>query len=303
MSLEALPWRGPGPGRPDLPLPPGRLPIRRRGTWRKRWRYVGVFSDELLACAARIQVANAGQTFWVLWDRRSRVMWEQTRLRLPGARGEVWTESPDEPGLRDHAPEQGSIDRIEAGHPEAGEVRAFLRFAGAGEWAEAVCPAGEHGYAWTRKRADVPVEVDIRAGGERWRLEARGVEDESAGYHPRHTVWSWSAGVGRTADGRSVGWNLVEGINDPPERSERSIWIDRSPSEPPPVTFEALDAIRFDDGSRLEFSAECERRKEERRPFVRYAYRQPLGTFTGTLPGGVVLAHGLGVMEHHDAHW
>ena len=39
-------------------------------------------------------------------------------------------------------------------------------------------------------------------------------------------------------DGRSVGWNLVAGINDPPERSERAIWIDGEPFEPGPVEFD-----------------------------------------------------------------
>jgi uncharacterized protein DUF2804 len=302
MSLEGLPWRGPGPGRPDLPLPPGQLPRRRNGVWRKRWRYVAVFGDEVLACAARVQVGYFGQTFWLLWDREGERMWEQTRLRLLFARGEIWTEALEGDGLIDHAPDEGSMVRIEATHPEAKEVRGFLHFGG-GTWAEAVCAAEPDNYVWTRKRVDVPVEVDIRIGDERFRFEARGIEDESEGYHPHHTVWDWSAGVGRTVDGRSVGWNLVSGVNDPPQRSERTIWVDGGPSEPGPVSFEGLDAISFDDGARLEFSAECERRKEEQKPFVRYSYRQPFGAFSGTLAGGLELEHGLGVMEHHDAHW
>ena len=36
---------------------------------------------------------------------------------------------------------------------------------------------------------------------------------------------------------------------------------------------------------------------------IKYSYRQPFGTFAGTLPGGVELESGLGVMEFHDAHW
>jgi hypothetical protein len=192
--------------------------------------------------------------------------------------------------------------RIEASHPE-GQVRARLRFAGVGRWAESVCPSGEGGYVWTRKRADVPVDADVRIGERRSRFDARGVEDESAGYHPRHTVWSWSAGVGRTVDGRSVGWNLVSGINDPPQRSERAIWLDGEPFEPGPVEFDGLAAIGFDGGGRLEFAPECERQRSEKRAFVSYEYRQPLGIFSGTLPGGIELEHGLGVMEHHDARW
>ena len=68
-------------------------------------------------------------------------------------------------------------------------------------------------------------------------------------------------------------------------------------------TTRRTEASAFDDGSRLSFDAECEHARRENRPFIRYSYRQPMGTFTGSLPGGIQLAHGLGVMEHHDAVW
>jgi hypothetical protein len=303
LSDPSLPWRSPGAGRPDLPLPPEQLPLRRGGLWRKRWRYAAAFSDELLVCAARVTVGPLGQTFWAVWNRGERKLWEQTRLLLPGARGDVWTEGRDGAGQILHAPDEGSVVRVESKHPDAGEVRAFLRFDGGGRWVEAVCPTEDGQYVWTRKRVGVPVEADVRLASNRLVSKARGVEDESEGYHPSHTMWSWSAGIGTTADGRSVGWNLISGINDPPERSERAIWIDGEPTEPGPVEFEGLEAITFDDGARLAFSGECERRRDERQLFVRYSYRQPMGTFSGTLPGGIALASGLGVMEHHDAHW
>ncbi len=283
-GLEALPWRGPGPGRPDdLPLPPRRLPLRFAGNNRKRWRYLGAYGDELMLCAARVQVGPVGQTFWAFWDRGKRKLHERTVTRLPGTRGEVWSE--------------GSTVRVSARGVEA-------RLAvGTGTWAESVCPNGEGGFVWTRKRAPVPVAYEVRLGDRLLEGEALGVEDESAGYHRRHTVWSWSAGVGSLRDGRSVGWNLVEGVNDPPERSERAVWIDGEPFEPAPVSFENLDAIAFEDGARLDFAAESERRAHQNLGPVRYSYRQPFGTFRGTLAGGLELEHGLGVMEHHDALW
>lgn len=305
--MTGLPWRGPGPGRPDLPLPPGKVPVRRRGAWRKRWRYLAVFCDELMLCAARVQVGPFGQTFWAVWDREHRELHERTTTLLaPGiARGEVWSERSDvdNAGRIDWAPEDaGTLVRIEAAATgEQEQVRAFLRV-GTGNWAEAVCPSGERdNYVWTRKRI-VPVECDVRIGERRIQVEARGVEDESCGYHPHHTVWDWCAGVGRAADGREVGWNLVSGVNDPTERSERAIWIDGEVSEPGPAAFQDLSAVSVE-GGRLEFSAEAERRRDEDRPFVHYSYRQPFGTFTGTLPGGIELAEGLGVMEHHEARW
>jgi hypothetical protein len=36
---------------------------------------------------------------------------------------------------------------------------------------------------------------------------------------------------------------------------------------------------------------------------IRSAYRQPFGTFTGTLPGGLEVLEGYGVMEDHGALW
>ena len=263
------------------------MPIRDNGAFRKRWRYVAAFAEPFFVCAARVDVGPLGQTFWAIVDREAGEIHERTRMRFPGARGEVFREER----------EGKSFDRV-----QSGEARLDLSF-GEGRWAESICPTGEGSYVWTRKRCDTPVECDVRVAGKRWQLEARGVEDESAGYHPRHTVWSWSAGVGRTRDGRSVGWNLVSGVNDPPSSSERAIWLDGEPFEPGPVSFDGLEAIDFEDGARVSFAAEQERHRRERRLFVRYEYRQPFGTFSGTLPGGIELESGLGVMEHHDAHW
>jgi len=105
------------------------------------------------------------------------------------------------------------------------------------------------------------------------------------------------------ADGLAVFNSDLSGGNDPAESSERAIWVDGEPTEPGPVEFDGLDGIRFDDGSRLDFAGECERHMQENRLLVSYSYRQPLGAFSGTLPGGIALARGLGVMEYHDAHW
>jgi hypothetical protein len=258
-------------------------PIRRGGRWRKRWTYVAAFADELMVCAARIEVGPFGQTFWGILDRRSGELLDRTRTRLPGTRGEV----------------QGDARVIVI---RAADAAGTLRF-GSGKAIEVTCATGEGGEVWTRKRAGVPVACDLRAGSRQWQVGAMGVTDETVGYHPHHTVWSWSAGVGATASGDRVGWNLVEGINDPPSGSERAIWISGEPAEPGPVAFDGLEGIRFEDGSSLAFTAEAERHNQESRLGISSAYRQPFGTFTGTLPGGVTLASGLGVMEHHDATW
>jgi hypothetical protein len=279
VESEQMPWRGPGPGRPAVPLPPERMPLRVAGQLRKRWRYVGVFGEEVMLCAARAEVGPLGQCFWVLLDRASGRQHAHTSLR-PGSR-EVTMEGP----------------RVEI---DAEGLRASLRLGQAAP-IESICPS-ERAWGWTRKRAGVPVEGTIEVPGRRWQVSARGVDDESAGYHARHTSWHWSAGVGRAADGRRVAWNLVEGVNDPPERSERAIWVDGEPREPAPVRFHDMNAIELAGGRVLEFSPESEHARDESFVLVRSRYRHRFGSFGGAL-GDLDLAEGLGVMEQHDALW
>lgn len=279
MPSAQIPWRGPGSDRPELPLPPGSMPMRRDGQMRKRWRYVGVFGEELMLCAARAQIGPLTQSFWVIWDRRSRRHDARTILR-PGSR-EVTMEGPkleiDSPGLR------ASL--------QLGETAPI----------ESICFSGS-GWGWTRKRAGVPVEGTVEVPGRRWAVSAHGVDDESAGYHQRHTNWHWSAGVGRATDGRSLAWNLVEGVNDPAENSERAIWIDGEPSEPAPVRFRGMDGIDPVAGEGLDFASESAHARDENFLVVRSRYRHRFGTFSGFL-GGLQLAEGFGVMEQHDAVW
>jgi hypothetical protein len=85
MASVEIPWRGPGEGRPDLPLPPGPMPLRRDGQNRKRWRYVGLFGEEVMLCAARAEIGPLTQSFWILLDRQSGEQHAHTALR-PGGR-------------------------------------------------------------------------------------------------------------------------------------------------------------------------------------------------------------------------
>ena len=159
-------------------------------------------------------------------------------------------------------------------------------------------------FAWTAKQADVPVRGRVRIGGRTIDVDARGVVDVSAGYHPRHTAWKWSAGVGKLDDGRSVGWNLVTGVHDSPTSSERSIWVDGEPVEVDPVTFaDGLTSIRFASGEELRFSEWVAREDRTNVLVMRSYYRQPFGTFEGEISAGLTLAEGYGVMEEHEVWW
>jgi Protein of unknown function (DUF2804) len=308
----------------------------------KRWRYVAVFCEELMACAAIVRVGPAHQSFWAVLTREDSRLRERTRLLL--RRGAV----------------------------ELGPGRLRVRDAGVtldlaleeGMGIQAVCPHGR-GYVWTHKQAGIPARGTVAFDGAPPRaIEALAVVDDTAGYHARVTEWWWATGVGVDPTGTPLAFNLVEGVNDPPTEagrhsppasipvsteagrhspparipvsteagrhspparipvsteagrhspparipvsasSERAVWVDGRPHEAATVHFAAdLSLIECVDGSRLRFAAEAERSRRERLLLVSSDYRAPFGTFSGTLPGGIELAHGMGVVEHHRARW
>jgi len=93
-------------------------------------------------------------------------------------------------------------------------------------------------------------------------------------------------------------------VNDPATGSERAVWVDGEPHEVGPVRFDSdLRRVHAAEGSELRFHAEAERAYSQNLLVVKSDYRAPFGSFSGALPGGVALAHGLGVTEHHRAFW
>ena len=255
------------------------MPRWRNGRPLKRWRYVGVYGPELMLCAGDVRVGPMPQRFWA--------------LALPGGRIETRTTYGSGGVLL-----EGSRVRV-----DAGDVHVDLEVAEDGG-VESVHRSGARGYVWTRKQAGLRAVGEARLGERTWAIDCGAVVDETAGYHQRHTAWCWSAGVGRSAAGEQVGWNLVTGVNDEPENSERTVWVAGAPREVGPVRFRpGLSGVEFAEGGALAFTAWGERTETTNALVVRSRYRQPFGTFAGTLPGGLELAEGYGVMEWHDVRW
>jgi hypothetical protein len=241
----------------------------------KAWRYIGVFGPELMLCVASVRIGRARQSFWAVWDREGRRLHERTWLSAGGVRL-----SHGRAMVSDHA---------------AGADLTLDEAAGV----ETVCADGA-GYAWTRKQGGVRAAGTVVLGDGRPRpIVGAAIIDDTAAYYRRHTRWRWCAGVGSAVDGRPVAWNLVQGVNDPPRDSERTVWLDGEAREAPPVT---IDPELHGAGD-LRFDAEATRAHAQNLLVVRSRYRQPFGTFSGTLPGGPALATGYGVMEDHDVYW
>ena len=250
-----------------LRLPPARMPAVQHGRPLKRWRYVAVFRRDVMLCVGDARVAGLPQRWWA--------------VALPD--GSLFE------GSRGVAVDSGRV-----------RVRGVLDLELSGGAAvEVVSPHGRS-YVWTRKRAPVHVRGAVSAGGRTFELDGDdGFVDESAGYHARHTAWRWSAGIGRAEDGSAVAWNLVDGVHDAREHSERTLWVGGEAREVAPQQF-AADLSRVGE---LDFRAWSARESRVNLLVLRNRYRQPFGEFSGRLPGGLPLAEGFGVMEEHDVLW
>lgn len=249
------------------------MPLLRGGRPLKRWRYVGVYGPELMLCVGDARIGGLPQRWWAVAFPDKRIV-ERTTV----GRGGV-----DLSGSRARVRAKG--------------VEIDIAF----EEGERVEVASRHGeqYIWTAKQAGLAARGHVSVGGVRHAVEAEAFVDDSAGYHARHTAWKWSAGVGRAEDGRRVAWNLVTGVHDATESSERTVWVDGTPEEVPPMEF-ADDLSRVGE---LDFSAWGSRDDNTNLLVMRSRYRQPFGTFSGTLANGVPLEQGYGVMEEHDVRW
>jgi hypothetical protein len=241
----------------------------------KRWRYVGAYGPDVMACVGIARIGPLRQHFWAVCEPGRPVVARTTLGRggvsMTGSRALV---------------ETGDV-RIDLTVEEDGGVET--------RHADRV---------WTRKQAGVPVRGSIKVSDRSLTIDCLGAVDDTEGRHRRHTTWRWSAGVGRGSGGERVGWNLVTGVNDEPVGSERCVWVGGEPHEVEPVRFaDDLSRVEFGEGGGLDFTSWGEREDHTNLLLLRSSYRQPFGTFSGTLPGGLELAEGYGVMEWHDVWW
>lgn len=255
-----------------------KLSLFDHGVLRKKWRYVGVYGEDLMICAAVVHVGPFTQTFWSIWDRATKTLHEATHQRNTAV------QVPD-----------GRLLVNDGGVEIDLKLEVTPGF-------EVTTPAGKS-WMWTRKQLGIRAQGTVRVGGREVEVDSLGMIDDSAGYHPRKTLWRWSTGVGKDSQGRDVAWNFVNGMHDSPADNENAIWIDgeRTKVSIAPIA-DDLSTITIGNES-LTFHQEAERGAKSNLLVVRSEYRQPFGRFTGTLPGVGEITDAYGVMEFHNVVW
>src|SRR5688500_18950351 len=165
MNRMPLPARGPAVRELGLALPPARMPRWQARRPLKRGRHVGAFGPGLQLCVGDARVGPI--------PSRGGAIAEPGQPRREGRRGTSLS--------------PGSV------HVKDGSTEIALEL----DEAVPVETATAYGstFAWTAKQADVPARGVVRFDGHDRVVNSRAVIDVSAGYHPRHTAWKWSAGV------------------------------------------------------------------------------------------------------------
>jgi len=241
------------------------MPLLRGGRPLKRWRWVGAFSEDgTMLCAATASVGGVPVTWWAVWDGER--LHERTRRRRGAVR---------------MTPGRVQADSLDLRFEERSGV-------------EVVSPHGTQ-YIWTRKQGGIPVRGTALGRP----FEGYGFVDDTAGYHARHTAWHWSAGVGVAESGARVAWNLVVGVHDGDEVSERTVWVDGTPHHVAPLPF----APDLSGVGELRCETVAVRARRERMLVFASDYEQPFGRFSGFLPHAGNLREGRGVLERHDVRW
>ena len=274
----ALPRRRDRAAPRGSPLPPAPMPLPRGRRPLKRWRYV----------------------------RRLRARADAVRghgPRSPGSRRRSGRSGTARAGgcCERTRPAPRPASRCPTARVRVARPRGRRRSRARAAPASAVEVVSRHG-ALVHLDAQAPVRATglVTLEGRTLAVDARGLIDETAGYHARHTAWEWSAGAGIAARRRARSC----GTSSPACTTRRAAASARCGSTASRARSGPSRSPRASTPSAsLRFAPEAERVRRDDLLLIASDYRQPFGTFAGTLPDGTELASGHGVMERHRARW
>lgn len=293
----------------------------RRSVGHKRWIYLGLFSDELVAGGCVVDLTYLASGFAFALEQSSGLLLDHHRMgprlrqavpdsavagtaRFSLAGDQVTIHSDARPGG------QGRRLRVRMGRGRQ-QLRMDLQLV---DDSQRVTPLsaitelpGGHA-SFTHKSVGLPVQGSVSIGART--IEVRqglAAVDYTHCLPEHHTAWRWACAAGRSSCGKLLGLNLVSGWNIAMP-AENAAWIDGQLMPLGPASFTiAADRWRVEtEQLSMRFYPSGERRQDVDLKLIASRYVQPMGRFEGQLrsPGGTLQFEQLyGVTEDHEAAW
>jgi len=318
----------------NLDLSPYKLP----GLWNtsilkplraKRWRFVGLFSEEIVCGMAVVDAGYVGTAFAYAFDMKEKRIHE-FKAQSPLGRAVCMADS----AVCGEAVFEKGNNRIGLyyglGNNNSSKVEVDVKLASGrliieADFAETDANAVPHqlisptpggSFAFTHKTAGIPATATVSYPGRTIKLDSgntfAGI-DHTAGYHDYHWVWYWSAMGGIAENGQRIGLNLVSPVHHP-TFTENAIWVDgkRYPVGQARYTFDKNNILKpwtvktIDDMVELEFTPYGERWENFSAGIFNSRFHQPVGKYKGLfrVEGKEIrFSNVSGVCEDHEAHW
>lgn len=278
---------------------------------RRRWVYAAAGDEDGMVGAAVVDIGlfGLGTAFAFAHGPQGTVRWDAG----PGRGGQVGGLDGTARVARAGGTVELDPDRLSLDVPvEGGRLRAAIDLDGSAP-VSLLTPTPHGGWNATTKAAGHRAVGTVDGPAGSWRLDGGAWTDATDGRQDHHTTWRWAAGAGRSRDGlHRVGLQASTGMNALGPGEDLVWWDDR----PMPVTLDELAPVRpgaFDgpwrcagDGWELQLQPAGVRAADEGLGPIRSRYVQPLGTWSGTLPGPdgePVPVELSGVAEDHEARW
>jgi hypothetical protein len=312
--------RAPAFGSYRGPLPrvvvPG-LGLRARFARRKKWLYVAIAAEDVWISLAVVRTGYAATAFAFAYDLVSKTMLVDRTVLGPTPVSRVADGPHDEGAVARFAMGKTSFVFARGGsrldvRVKIGtlDVEAALDDASAPPSISAIARLGDGLLNGTEKRALTKVTGTARIEGRTVDLSrALGGWDYTHGLLPRHTKWNWAFGLGKTNDGRPIGFNVVQGFVG---EAECAAFVDGDvhPIAEPKFGFDAgrpeLPWTLRGDGIDLTFETGAVHTQHTNLGVIRSRFVQPVGTFSGSIrvAGKDVYVRNLpGVVEDQDVLW
>src|SRR5258707_1488276 len=246
----------------------GPYELRQPRRWfkHKRWQYGMVSSPNVLAVFSVADLTYIANAFACAVDLPAKkLLFDRGWMGVPGP----WISVGNRPGLNARARflmpgvrfafgpiEQARQYRVEVesyGKPWAKPVFALkvqLVNPSNGSPLTVIAPVlGDGIVTVTEKWPGLPASGRVTTDARTFSLEGAVMGfDYTHGYLARRTVWQWAFANGRLSDGRTIGFNVANGINEGAELNGNAVWIDSRLIPLGPAQFKLNPSDLIDEG-------------------------------------------------------